>query len=103
MAFHDSFERSGNVAFFMQMQAQGNVSDDEKMLLNYVPVYVMLLELNAEGVWEVGKWLGAAFAGDEAKVLAHIRSLEERDKARWGRLKFAHPIAEVGAGPVEHL
>ncbi|GAB4861746.1 hypothetical protein Ancab_037001, partial [Ancistrocladus abbreviatus] len=45
-------------------------------------VLLLQRELTAEGVWDVGKWLGAAYAGDEANVLARIRSLEDRDKAR---------------------
>ncbi|GAB4861286.1 hypothetical protein Ancab_036448, partial [Ancistrocladus abbreviatus] len=45
-------------------------------------VLLLQQELTAEGVWEVWKWLGAAYTGDEAEVLAHIRALEVRDKAR---------------------
>ncbi|GAB4834916.1 hypothetical protein Ancab_033184 [Ancistrocladus abbreviatus] len=44
----------------------------------------------------IGKWLGSAFTGDEAEVLAPICSLEERDKAGRGQPKFVHPIADEG-------
>ncbi|GAB4825490.1 hypothetical protein Ancab_008365 [Ancistrocladus abbreviatus] len=58
------------------------VSIRDSSIRNRNRVLLLQQELTIEGVWEVGKWLGAAYAGDKAEVLAHIRALEVRDKAR---------------------
>ncbi|GAB4857272.1 hypothetical protein Ancab_015180 [Ancistrocladus abbreviatus] len=58
------------------------ISIGDSSIRNRNRVLLLQQELTAEGVWEVGKWLGAAYAGDEAEVLAHIRALDDRDKVR---------------------
>ncbi|GAB4854259.1 hypothetical protein Ancab_022846, partial [Ancistrocladus abbreviatus] len=65
----------------MYSQISGTSIGDSS-IQNRNRVLLLQQELTAEGVWEVGKWLIAAFLGEEAEVLARIRSLEEWDKAR---------------------
>ncbi|GAB4853061.1 hypothetical protein Ancab_017246 [Ancistrocladus abbreviatus] len=58
------------------------ISIGDSSIRNRNRVLLLQQELTAEGVWEVEKWLGVAYVGDEAEVLARIRALEVRDKAR---------------------
>ncbi|GAB4838409.1 hypothetical protein Ancab_027944 [Ancistrocladus abbreviatus] len=75
---------SKNLVTRLMCSQISGTSIGDSSIQNRNRVLLLQQELTTEGVWEVGKWLEAAFVGEEAEVLARIRSLEERDKARGG-------------------
>ncbi|GAB4850901.1 hypothetical protein Ancab_030201 [Ancistrocladus abbreviatus] len=79
---HNQKVLSGRKTFVQRSRSSkiSGTSISDSSIKNRNRILLLQQELNAEGVWEVGKWLGAAFVGQEAEVIARIRALEERDK-----------------------
>ncbi|GAB4856538.1 hypothetical protein Ancab_014456 [Ancistrocladus abbreviatus] len=59
----------------------------DSSIQNMNTIFLQKHKTEATKIWNLGKWLGASFSGEEDEIIAHICKLEAQDQLAWDKLK----------------